>query len=120
MSYNDNSNFMTENDDDFVLPMVEEKLTPEQIHDISPQPSFPSVDEVYQIVVDLQRQIKGYERYNEEELIRLIQDIEYELSNLVGYGKSGLLEDIIDKTSEIVCWGYEWRRCALKLHKQLE
>lgn len=87
--------------------------TSEQRHGISAQPAdtCPLIDKARACVEKCQREMRGYERAEEAELRDMLSTVESELADLIGW-RSGLLEEIRVRASEIRHWGQEWKDTA--------
>jgi hypothetical protein len=87
--------------------------TSEQRHGISPQPgdTCPLIDKARACVEKCQREMRNYERAEEAELRDMLSTVESELADLIGW-RSGLLEEIRVRASEIRHWGQEWKDAA--------
>jgi hypothetical protein len=70
------------------------------------------INDAIESVTKLQRRIRGYERADEDELRDMLSDVEYLLSELSGYGGSGVLEDLRERIEEVRAWGQEWKDLA--------
>lgn len=77
-----------------------------------PEPTCPLINEALDSVERMQRKIRGYERADEDELRDMISDVETYLGLLSGYGRTGLLEDIRRRVTDIRSWGQEWKDLA--------
>jgi len=80
-----------------------------------PPPTCDIINKVISEVEDCQRELRGYEKAEEEELRDMLSRIESNLCSLVGYRKEGHLEDIRRNAEAIRGWGQEWKDLA-KLH----
>ncbi len=101
--------------------MSDESQPSETLYGISrqPAPACPTINAAIDDVVKLQRRIKGYERAEEDELRDMLSDVEYLLGELCGYGRTGTLEDLRDRITDVRAWGQEWKDLA-KEHTPLE
>ena len=96
--------------------VAEPKETSESLHGIpaQPPPSCPLVDKAIQVVEQIQRDIKGFERAEEQELRDMLSWVDRWISDLTGYRGNGLLEDIRTANVNIRDWGQAWKDLALE------
>lgn len=89
-------------------------MASEELYGITKQPedTCPLIDAALSEINGMQKRIRGYERASEEELRDMLSDVERDLGILSGYGRSGLLEDIRRRVSEVRAWGKEWKDLA--------
>jgi len=91
-------------------------VTPEETYELQPEPDVKIDDlisDAVQKVEKVQGIVKGYERCDDvEELHSMLSEVEYYLGELVGYRKSGTLEDIEKQVDKFRAWGSEWRTLA--------
>lgn len=89
------------------------KETSEQRHGIRAQPedTCSLIDKARACVEKCQREMRNVERAEEAELRDMLSTVESELAELIGW-RSGLLEEIRVRASEIRRWGQEWKVTA--------
>ena len=95
---------------------AKEQVTSEQIHGVpdQPPPTCPLVDKAIQVVEQIQRDIKGFDRADESELRDMLSWVDRWLADLVGYRGNGMLEDIRTANSKVREWGQGWKDLALE------
>jgi len=77
-----------------------------------PEPTCPMIDKVIGEIEAIQKAIRGYEKADEEELRDMLSTVESNIGSLVGYYKTGLMEDIRRNVDAIRNWGQEWKDLA--------
>lgn len=94
----------------------QDRLSSEQRYDIKPQPpeTCQKIDESIKAVEQALSCLKGASKMDEAELKEAAENAEYLLAEIVGYRKSGLLEDIRQANIAIREWGEQWKQCALE------
>lgn len=96
--------------------VAEKRRTSEQRYGVIAQPAetCPLIDKCIAAVDDALKAIKGYERADEDDMRRMLDTVERELGDLIGYRYNGWLEEIRAANTGIRAWGEGWKEIALE------
>ena len=75
-----------------------------------PEASCPLVDKAIKCCKSMTDQMRGYEKYEEDELRDTLAFVENELGELLGYWNDGVLEQIRSANIAIRDWGQQWKQ----------
>jgi hypothetical protein len=94
--------------------LVPNPPTSEELYGVSrqPEPTCPLINEAIEAVQKCQKSIRNLDLLDADELRDLIGGIERELDSLVAWGRTGILEDIRTRVTEVRQWGEEWKTLA--------
>lgn len=92
-------------------------MTNEEVFKIKkqPEPTCPMIDGLIKRVNSIERQIKGYNAAEENELREMVDSVDTEMG-----GFNDKLEDIRRHVESIRAWGQDWKDTALHFKECLD